>query len=164
MFLTEKKKKWGKEKENFGEEEWNWNCFYVRFRFWTNGTFQICTQPQSLPTPFDPSSYITTLARPVLWNQSPPSHRRMKPDVKLYQDNVFHGFSAVLSPDQVSSLSRHPTILAVFEDKSLELHTTRSPQFLGLRNQSGLWSESDYGSDVIIGVFDTRIWPERRSF
>lgn len=52
----------------------------------------------------------------------------------------------------------------MFEDKRRELHTTRSPQFIGLRNQRGLWSESDYGSDVIVGVFDTGIWPERRSF
>lgn len=55
-------------------------------------------------------------------------------------------------------------MLASFEDRRRQLHTTRSPQFLGLRNQRGLWSESDYGSDVIIGVFDTGIWPERRSF
>jgi hypothetical protein len=50
------------------------------------------------------------------------------------------------------------------EDRWGELHTTRSPQFLGLRNQHGLWSDSDYGSDVIVGVFDTRIWPKRCSF
>ncbi|GAY45976.1 hypothetical protein CUMW_093460 [Citrus unshiu] len=79
-------------------------------------------------------------------------------------DTVFHGFSATLSPDQAASLSRHPSVLAVIEDQRRQLHTTRSPQFLGLRNQQGLWSESDYGSDVIIGVFDTGIWPERRSF
>ncbi|XP_044489800.1 subtilisin-like protease SBT1.6 [Mangifera indica] len=79
-------------------------------------------------------------------------------------DTVFHGFSAILSPQQVASLSDHPAVLAVFEDKRRQLHTTRSPQFLGLRNQRGLWSDSNYGSDVIIGVFDTGIWPERRSF
>lgn len=79
-------------------------------------------------------------------------------------DTVFHGFSAVLTEEQVASIRQHPSVLAVFEDRRRQLHTTRSPQFLGLRNQRGLWSESDYGSDVIIGVFDTGIWPERRSF
>ncbi|XP_021900359.1 subtilisin-like protease SBT1.6 [Carica papaya] len=79
-------------------------------------------------------------------------------------DTVFHGFSATLTPEEADALSNHPAVLAVFEDHRRELHTTRSPQFLGLRNQRGLWSESDYGSDVIIGVFDTGVWPEHRSF
>lgn len=79
-------------------------------------------------------------------------------------DTVFHGFSAVLTQFQAASALQHPSVLAAFEDRRRHLHTTRSPQFLGLRNQRGLWSESDYGSHVIIGVFDTGIWPERRSF
>ncbi|XP_030450332.1 subtilisin-like protease SBT1.6 [Syzygium oleosum] len=79
-------------------------------------------------------------------------------------DTVFHGFSATLTGPQASALLRHPNVLAAFEDHRRRLHTTRSPQFLGLRNQRGLWSESDYGSDIIVGVFDTGITPERRSF
>nr|XP_043630245.1 subtilisin-like protease SBT1.6 [Erigeron canadensis] len=79
-------------------------------------------------------------------------------------DTVFRGFSASLTSAQLSTLKNHPSVLAIFEDKKRQLHTTRSPQFVGLRNQRGLWSESDYGSDVIVGVFDTGIWPERRSF
>ncbi|KAK9941603.1 hypothetical protein M0R45_007305 [Rubus argutus] len=86
------------------------------------------------------------------------------PQILHVYDTVFHGFSATLSSDHVASISQHPSVLAVFEDRRRQLHTTRSPQFLGLRNQRGLWSESDYGSDVIVGVFDTGIWPERRSF
>ncbi|KAK1273556.1 hypothetical protein QJS04_geneDACA012409 [Acorus gramineus] len=33
-------------------------------------------------------------------------------------------------------------------DRRRRLNTTRSSQFLGLRNQQGLWSDSDYGSGV----------------
>ncbi|XP_015866916.3 subtilisin-like protease SBT1.6 [Ziziphus jujuba] len=86
------------------------------------------------------------------------------PQILHVYDTVFHGFSATLNPDQVAAITKHPSVLAVFEDQRRQLHTTRSPQFLGLRNQRGLWSDSDYGSDVIVGVFDTGISPERRSF
>ncbi|WOL05937.1 subtilisin-like protease SBT1.6 [Canna indica] len=79
-------------------------------------------------------------------------------------DTVFHGFSASLTQTRAAALASHPNVLAVFEDRVRPLDTTRSPQFLGLRNQVGLWSDSDYGSDVIVGVLDTGIWPERRSF
>ncbi|KAK9165140.1 hypothetical protein Scep_000331 [Stephania cephalantha] len=81
-------------------------------------------------------------------------------------NTVFHGFSAHITPSEAQSLLQsHPSsILSSFPDRPRRLHTTRSPQFLGLRNQRGLWSESDYGSDVIIAILDTGIWPERRSF
>lgn len=78
-------------------------------------------------------------------------------------DTVFHGFSASLSASRADALRRHPAVLAAFEDQVRPLHTTRSPQFLGLRARLGLWSLADYGSDVIVGVLDTGVWPERRS-
>ncbi|RWR91391.1 subtilisin-like protein protease [Cinnamomum micranthum f. kanehirae] len=56
-------------------------------------------------------------------------------------------------------------ILAVYPDSILQIHTTRSPSFLGLdRPTSPLTNLSHDGSDTIIGFLDTGIWPERRSF
>lgn len=76
---------------------------------------------------------------------------------------VFHGFSASVPASRAEELRHHPAVLAAFEDRARPLHTTRSPQFMGLRARLGLWSLADYGSDVIVGVLDTGVWPERRS-
>ena len=46
---------------------------------------------------------------------------------------VFHGFSASVPPSRAAELRRHPAVLAAFEDRVRPLHTTRSPQFMGLR-------------------------------
>lgn len=78
-------------------------------------------------------------------------------------DTVFHGFAASVPASRADALRRHPAVLAAFEDQVRTLHTTRSPQFLGLRARLGLWSLADYGSDVVVGVLDTGVWPERRS-
>ncbi|KAL8117685.1 hypothetical protein AgCh_015530 [Apium graveolens] len=45
-----------------------------------------------------------------------------------------------------------------------ELHTTRTPKFLGLDQDQAFYPESDSVSDVVIGVFDTGVWPESKSF
>ncbi|GMH17573.1 hypothetical protein Nepgr_019414 [Nepenthes gracilis] len=74
------------------------------------------------------------------------------------------GFSARLSFPQAAVLRRIPSILSVLPDQPRQLHITHTPHFLGLVDTSGLWPNSDYASDVIIGVLDTGIWPERRSF
>ncbi|PON40527.1 Subtilase [Parasponia andersonii] len=80
---------------------------------------------------------------------------------------VFQGFSAKLTRQQALELEKLPQILGVFQDQVRQLHTTRSPEFLGLvaRTQpNGLLKESDWGSNVTIGVIDSGVWPERRSF
>ncbi|KAL2510518.1 Subtilase family protein [Abeliophyllum distichum] len=79
---------------------------------------------------------------------------------------VFHGFSAKLTLEQAQELESRREILAVLPDRLRQLHITRSPHFLGLSsvNPSELLSESDSGSNVVIGIFDTGIWSERLSF
>ncbi|CAI9288938.1 unnamed protein product [Lactuca saligna] len=79
---------------------------------------------------------------------------------------VFHGFSARLTPQEAQELEDHPSVMAVLPDQTLQLHTTRSIQFLGLDSNepNGLLKESDYGSNAIIGILDTGISPEASSF
>lgn len=81
-------------------------------------------------------------------------------------DTVFHGFSAKLSNSDAQKLLSLPGIVAVIPEQVRQIQTTRSPEFLGLKTSdaAGLLKESDFGSDLVIGVLDTGIWPERKSF
>ncbi|XP_059299561.1 subtilisin-like protease SBT1.4 [Lycium ferocissimum] len=74
------------------------------------------------------------------------------------------GFSARLSAAQADQLRRIPGVISVLPDQVNHLHTTHTPTFLGLADTFGLWPNSDYADDVIVGVLDTGIWPERLSF
>nr|GMD23578.1 subtilisin-like protease SBT1.5 [Ipomoea batatas]GMD25021.1 subtilisin-like protease SBT1.5 [Ipomoea batatas] len=112
--------------------------------------------------------YTATLNSLTVTTDNYPS-KTHTPFLHVYT-TVFHGFSAKLTKAQARLLKNRPGVLAVFPDRLRQLHTTRSPEFLGLASfdpeyvPSNLLSESDSGSDVIVGVFDTGIWPERRSF
>ncbi|KAG0451121.1 hypothetical protein HPP92_026394 [Vanilla planifolia] len=57
-------------------------------------------------------------------------------------------------------------VISVFKSKTLRLHTTRSWDFMGLTLLDGEVAamQSKYGDDVVIGIFDTGIWPESGSF
>ncbi|GKV17936.1 hypothetical protein SLEP1_g28386 [Rubroshorea leprosula] len=84
--------------------------------------------------------------------------------------SAFHGFAASLDDEQVESLRKSESVLGVYEESVYTLHTTHSPQFLGLDSQFGLWeghSTQDLeqaSRDVIIGVLDTGVWPESKSY
>ncbi|XP_022990928.1 subtilisin-like protease SBT1.1 isoform X2 [Cucurbita maxima] len=74
------------------------------------------------------------------------------------------GFAAKLTTKKLHSLSKIPGFLAATPDELLQLHTTHSPQFLGLHREHGLWNSSNSASDIIIGLIDSGIWPEHISF
>ncbi|XBI60928.1 subtilisin-like protease SBT3.6 isoform X1 [Triticum dicoccoides] len=81
----------------------------------------------------------------------------------------FSGFAAMLTPEQAKQLAEVPEVISVEKNKIHTTATTRSWDFLGLNYQmtgtsNGLVKGSNYGEDVIIGVVDTGIWPESRSF
>ncbi|KAA8522624.1 hypothetical protein F0562_013015 [Nyssa sinensis] len=79
-------------------------------------------------------------------------------------NNVLHGFSTRLTAEEAQSLENQPGILSVLPELKYELHTTRTPEFLGLDKSADLFPESDSLSEVIIGILDTGIWPESKSF
>ncbi|KAF7850202.1 hypothetical protein BT93_L5748 [Corymbia citriodora subsp. variegata] len=85
---------------------------------------------------------------------------------------AFHGFAATLDEDEAESLRASASVLGVYEDTVYELHTTRTPEFLGISNDLGL-SDPQQGNpsgkrrafgDVVVGVLDTGVWPESKSF
>ncbi|KAL6010753.1 hypothetical protein ACLOJK_001195 [Asimina triloba] len=78
--------------------------------------------------------------------------------------NAMHGFSARLTPSQLSELEKLPAHRATFKESYGKLFTTHTTQFLGLNHRSGIWPASSYGEDVIIGIIDTGVWPEIESF
>ncbi|XWS25936.1 hypothetical protein CRYUN_Cryun27aG0110000 [Craigia yunnanensis] len=85
--------------------------------------------------------------------------------------NGFSGFAAFLSAEEAHSIAERPGVVSVFPDPVLELHTTRSWDFLKYQTsveiESNPNSDSDstsHDSDAIIGILDTGIWPESESF
>ncbi|KAK9923847.1 hypothetical protein M0R45_032245 [Rubus argutus] len=121
-------------------------------------TFIVQVQPDSKPSVFPTHRH---------WYESSLSSLTSEPTPLIHTYNtVFHGFSAKLSPSQAQKLQSLPHVLALIPEQVRRLHTTRSPQFLGLRSTdtAGLLKESDFGSDLVIGVIDTGVWPERQSF
>ena len=79
-------------------------------------------------------------------------------------NHVIHGFSTRLSEKEAESLKKQPGVVSVIPQIRYELHTTRSPEFLGLSNMTLFSSGSDKLSDLVIGFLDTGVWPESQSY
>ncbi|GLT84482.1 hypothetical protein SLE2022_027080 [Rubroshorea leprosula] len=82
----------------------------------------------------------------------------------LYVYEKITGFAGKLSKKQLESLRQLNGFLSATPDEMLKLHTTHSPQFLGLERGKGLWNSKNLELDVIVGVVDSGIWPEHDSF
>ncbi|GKT55258.1 subtilisin-like protease [Colletotrichum tofieldiae] len=95
--------------------------------------------------------------------------------------NTLNGYAAKFTNEQANALRDQPDVLSVRLDKVNHLHTSRSPAFLGLEDSALLGSEYGTGpgayldeadglngtnpeSNLVVGVFDTGIWPESPSF
>ncbi|XP_065865115.1 subtilisin-like protease SBT1.4 [Euphorbia lathyris] len=132
----------------------------------------------SLPSPLsnNPQTFIVFMSKsdkPALFsshhhwyssiiNSLPPSTH--SPKILYTYPQAISGFSAHITPDQAEALSRVSGVISVIPDEINQLHTTRTPQFLGLSSESDFWLDGDFGEDIIIGVLDTGVWPGHPSF
>ncbi|KAH9686059.1 hypothetical protein KPL70_014208 [Citrus sinensis] len=74
----------------------------------------------------------------------------------------FSGFAANLTDHERQKLASMEEVVSVFPSRTLQLHTTRSWDFMGF-NQS-ITRKRSVESDIIVGITDTGIWPESKSF
>uniref|UniRef100_A0A0D6R414 Subtilisin-like protease fibronectin type-III domain-containing protein n=1 Tax=Araucaria cunninghamii TaxID=56994 RepID=A0A0D6R414_ARACU len=109
---------------------------------------------------FMPSSFES----PDRWYSSLVESQSQSQSVLYNYAQVLHGFAVKLTLAQAKALEKTEGVLAVHPETVYELHTTHTPEFLGLDGSNGLWSESDGADDVVVGVLDTGVWPESRSF
>lgn len=84
---------------------------------------------------------------------------------------TFPGFSANLTADQAQAMAADPDVAAVTKDRMFRVDATqRTTEFLGLEKKNGVWDQQGgtkkdgAGAGVIVGVIDTGIWPESKSF
>lgn len=86
------------------------------------------------------------------------------PQLLYIYETAISGLAVKLSPNQLESLKKIDGFISAAPDEMLSLHTTHSPNFLGLKAGKGLWGAPNLATDVIIGIVDTGIWPEHVSF
>ncbi|CAA2961727.1 subtilisin-like protease [Olea europaea subsp. europaea] len=86
------------------------------------------------------------------------------PEIIYSYHSVFKGFAVRLSPDDVKALEKKEGFISARPEEKYSLHTTHSPNFLGLNQNMGFWKDSNYGKGVIIGVIDSGIFPDHPSF
>ena len=88
---------------------------------------------------------------------------------KIYDYTVTNNGVAVnLTAGQAARLANTAGVMALHKDELVQPSTTATPEFLGLTAANGLWAQlggaRNAGAGVVVGVIDTGIWPESRSF
>ncbi|WCJ35063.1 Subtilisin-like serine endopeptidase family protein [Euphorbia peplus] len=96
------------------------------------------------------------------------SKRKNKSLVRSYRHG-FSGFAARLTEEEAQSISKKAGVVSVFPDPLIKLHTTHSWDFLKYQTDVKIdsydpTSSVSGGSDTIVGIIDTGIWPESQSF
>ncbi|OVA15840.1 Peptidase S8/S53 domain [Macleaya cordata] len=135
-----------------------------------SNTMSATEERQTYIIHIDPSYKPTSFSNHESWHRNTlaslsTTHATSDEETLLYSYNhVMHGFSARLTPSQLSNLEKLPAHRATHRESFGKLFTTHTTKFLGLKHNSGLWPNASYGRDIIIGMIDTGVWPESNSF
>ncbi|CAL9133748.1 unnamed protein product [Musa acuminata var. zebrina] len=113
--------------------------YIIRMRLPENATF---ASTQAL------ENWYRSLLPPIAANSS------VARFVYAYSDAIT-GFAARLTEEELGCIEQKEGFLASYQDVKLPLLTTHTPELLGLQPGQGLWSNSNMGKGVIIGVLDT---------
>ncbi|XAR64852.1 Tripeptidyl-peptidase II, partial [Bertholletia excelsa] len=101
----------------------------------------------------------------ILYSLKPANTSLQSTPTLLYTyDNALHGFSALVSQAELQALKQLPGLISAFSDRQVTVDTTHAFEFLSLNPVTGLWPASEYGKDVIVGVIDSGVWPESKSY
>ncbi|TKV99436.1 hypothetical protein SEVIR_8G043200v4 [Setaria viridis] len=115
----------------------------------------------------DDPSVVTASHHDVLASVLGSKDEAMKSIVYSYKHG-FSGFAAMLTKSQAETIKNLPGVVSVKPNTRYQTATTRSWDFLGLdyyqSSAPDLLRKAKYGEDIIVGVVDTGIWPESRSF
>ncbi|CDY18653.1 BnaA09g07420D [Brassica napus] len=119
-------------------------------------TYIVHMAKSQMPSSFDQHS---------LWYDSSLRSVSESAEMIYTYNNAIHGFATRLTPEEADSLMTQPGVISVRQEQRYELHTTRTPLFLGLDvHNGGLFPETSTSSNLVVGVLDTGIWPESKSF
>ncbi len=80
---------------------------------------------------------------------------------------AYNGFAAKMTRGQVRAAKADPRVLTVEKAQEVTMDTATTPTFLGLTDpNTGLWTppRNIKGENVVIGVVDSGVWPESKSF
>ena len=123
----------------------------------------------------DPSAPDTVRYVGYLKGKHDEALRKVGGGQKIYDYTVsYNGFAAKLTAKQAEALKKQEGVLAVTPDELVSQDTSSTPHFLGLDAPGGIWQQlggptgtrtrAGAGENIIIGVIDSGIWPQSKSF
>ncbi|XVE87111.1 hypothetical protein DITRI_Ditri18aG0089900 [Diplodiscus trichospermus] len=142
--------------------------FTVSFPSFTlakSDTYIIHMDPSAMPKAFSSchSWYLSMLSSISDTTEAAAASSTSSKHLYTYTDSI-NGFSATLTLSELEALKNSSGYISFTRDLPLKAHTTHTAQFLGLSSMSGAWTAPNDGEGVIIGIVDTGIWPESKSF